>query len=357
MMLQSDQPPSEADGGAGAPMLGTPSGIAPLPPTAGGGVIVDTHCHLWNDLNQLGAEVAKKIRASTTQPWDRLDTSPQAFEQAIELVHYVIIHGLESQATGASVPPQQIAQSVAQQPNKALGFVGIDPMATGFLGRIDQAQDLGLVGVTISPAIGGYHPTHSRAMRLYDRCQERGLPVLIHPAIELESSARMEYLQPFWYDEVAHTFPQLRLVIAGMGLPWVEQTLMLIGKHEHCYADLSGLTAQPWQLYNVLLLAYQQGAMDRLLLGSDFPFNTPKAAIHNIYSVNTVTHGTHLPMIPREQLRGIVERDALACLGLKRPGDGSAQAQQAAGPAPAHQAMTPVPAHPTRPPASVEQRS
>lgn len=143
--------------------------------------------------------------------------------------------------------------------------------------------------------------------------------MVVHPGTHFASSAKLEYSQPYLYDEVARTFPDLHLVLAGVGLPWAEQALILMGKNPHCYADLSDVASRPWQLYNVLLLAHQQGVMDSLLLGSDFPFTTPETAIHNIYSVNTVTHGTHLPIVPREQLRGVVERDALVCLGLKRP--------------------------------------
>ena len=56
--------------------------------------------------------------------------------------------------------------------------------------------------------------------------------------------------------------------------------------------------------------------MDKLLFGSAFPFDTPESAIENMYSVNAHSHGTQLPSVPRSQIRGIIERDALACLGL-----------------------------------------
>ena len=35
--------------------------------------------------------------------------------------------------------------------------------------------------------------------------------------------------------------------------------------------------------------------------------------------IATEHHGTNLPAIPREQLRGIVERDSLALLGIASP--------------------------------------
>ena len=299
---------------------GTPSGLSPVPPSSQTGVIVDVHTHLWESLEQLGEQSARQIRrGSSEEPWERPDTTQQAYDQAMEPVGYAFILGIECRAIGASIPAEQVAGYVARHPDKYIGFAGVDPIAPGSTGAVDQAVELGLAGVSINPSACGYHPSDTRAMLLYEQCEHLGLPIIVHPGTHLAGSSKLEYSQPYLYDEVARTFPQLKLVIAGAGLPWAEQVLVLIAKHEHCYADLSDLSRRPWQLYNVLLLAYQQEVTSRLLFGSDFPFTTPEQAIHNIYSVNTVTHGTHLPVVPREQLRSIVERDALACLGLEAP--------------------------------------
>jgi len=306
---------SSSDGSV--PYGGTPSGLAPDPPSDVRRITIDVHTHLWDSLDQLGTDAAKKIRKQFVDtPWDQPDTTLQAFDHAMELVEYAIILGLECQSVGVSIPADRVARYVAREPEKYFGFAGIDPTARGYLSKVSEAVDLGMVGVTISPAAAGFHPTDSRAMRLYEKCQERSLPIVVHSGTHFGSLTKLEYSQPYLYDEVARAYPELKLVLAGVGFPWVEQTLILIGKHAHCYADMSDVTSRPWQLYNVLLLAHQQGVMDGLLFGSDYPFTTPGTAIHNIYSVNTVAHGTHLPIIPREQLRCVVERDALACLGL-----------------------------------------
>ena len=299
--------------------LGTPSGLAPKPDSQGDGVIIDMHTHLWSSLNQLGEEAARWVRQTHGDPWDRPDTSTTAYDEAMSPVRHAVILGLMCKQTGASITADQVAGYVARKPDKYLGFAGVDPMSPGFLQQVDLAVRLGLVGVTASPAGGGYHPSDTRAMRLYERCERQGLPVVFHPGTHLGPAAKMEFSQPYLLDEVAQAFPGLRMVVAGMGQPWPEQALELVTKHEQCYADLSDLTGRPWQLYNVLLLAYQRGVTHRLLFGSDFPFTTPQQAILNIYSVNMVTHGTRLPVVPRELLRGIVERDALGCLGIARP--------------------------------------
>jgi predicted TIM-barrel fold metal-dependent hydrolase len=82
------------------------------------------------------------------------------------------------------------------------------------------------------------------------------------------------------------------------------------------FADVSGLLRRPWQAYNALVSAYQYQVIDKLLFGSDFPYTSATECIESLYSINQVAQGTNLPVVPRESLRGIVERDTLNLLGL-----------------------------------------
>lgn len=282
-------------------------------------MIVDIHTHRWESADQLGSAAAERLRAMHAGPWKRLEADRKSHGDGIKAATYSIVHGFISDHLGARIDAEQIAGYVNENPGRVLGFAGIDPMADGYLEEFDKAVELGLVGVTISPAAQGFHPAHTRAMALYEKCQQLGMPVFIHPDTHLGPNTMLEFAQPYLFDEVARTFDKLPLVFAQVGHPWVDQTLTLIGKHPNVYADLSDIIERPWQLYNVLLLAYQQNMCHHLLLGSDFPFCTTEQAIMTIYSVNTLTHGTHLPTVPREQLRSIIERDTLACLGLTPP--------------------------------------
>lgn len=294
-------------------------------------MIIDVHTHLWDQPEQMGPGTARRLREAQDHRYEQLDASFERFDAAMDKVTYAIIHGFQSRYLDAAIPHEQVARYVQRKPQKYLGFAGIDPMEDNWLRSLDEAQSLGLVGVLISPAAQGYHPTHTQAMRLYEQCQKRGLPIMVHPGTHLDTSAVMDYSQPHLLDEVGRTFPDLRLVLAQVGHPWAEQALWLIGKHPNFYADLSDLSQRPWQLYNVLLLASQQRVIDHLLLGSDFPFATPEEVVVTIYSVNQHTQGTQLPTIPREDLRSIVESDTLSRLGLSPP---DAARRAAAKPAP-----------------------
>ncbi len=280
-------------------------------------MIVDVHTHIWDSPQQLGPDATERIRRSRGQPWERPDASVKSHEEAMKPVQVAIVLGFVSQRLGANVGADQVAACVARGPDKLFGFAGIDPMANDYLEQYDRALELGLSGVTISPAGQDFHPCHTHAQALYERCESKGLPVMVHPGAQFSSASVMEFAQPHLFDDVARDFPKLRIVLAQVGHPWIDPALALVGKHPHVWADLSDLVLRPWQLYTTLLAAHQQGVMDHLLLGSDFPFCTPQQAITTIYSINTYTQGTNLPSVPREQLRGIVERDALACLGLR----------------------------------------
>ena len=96
----------------------------------------------------------------------------------------------------------------------------------------------------------------------------------------------------------------------------MEETIVLLEKHPNVYAEISWLLHQPWKAHQALLSAYQCHVMDKLMFGSGFPFAPASLGIETLYSINHLCQGTNLPMIPREQLRGIVERDALTLLGV-----------------------------------------
>ena len=142
------------------------------------------------------------------------------------------------------------------------------------------------------------------------------MPILVHPVGQATEQSKLEFGRPYLLDEVSRSFPNLRVIIAQLGQPWVDETICMLGKHPHVFADVSGLLSRPWQAYNALVSAYQHGVIDKLLFGSDFPYTSATECIEALYSINQIAQGTNLPVVPREALRGIVERDALGLLGL-----------------------------------------
>ncbi len=280
-------------------------------------MIVDLNTRIWESAEQLGPSVEAQMRRRRGEPWHRPAASTDSHDQAMSPVGNAVILGFASQALAARIPHEKVAQYVARNPKRYVGFGGIDPTADDPVASLETALGLGLLGVTVSPSAQGFHPADTRAMTLYEACEAKGVPVFIECDPILARDVKMEFGQPYLLDEVARSFPDLKLAISSLGAPWIDQGIALIGKHPTVFADLSDLVNRPWQLYNALLLAYQQQVMGQIVFGSGFPFCTPEKAIVTLYSVNTLIQGTHLPSVPREQLRSIVERDTLSCLGVR----------------------------------------
>jgi len=291
-------------------------------------MIVDCHTHVWQSPDQLGqldlGELQRTPRSRSTR-FGQHRTIYRAVPSADTEHHYAcaaavdktIVLGFKSRYLKAEVPNKYVAEYVARYPQKLIGFAGIDPTEKGAVDEVRSAKyDLHLRGVTISPTNQDFHPSDSRAMRVYEEADKLGMPMLVHPHGPMTEQSKLEYGRPYLFDDVARSFPNLRVVIAQLGQPWTEETIVLLGKHANVYADVSGLLKRPWQAYNALVSCYQAGVIDKLLFGSDFPYTNATECIEALYSINQMAQGTNMPVVPREALRGIVERDALTLLGL-----------------------------------------
>ena len=283
-------------------------------------MIVDLHTRIWNSVDALGEAIARQARRNREDPSKAITASFDVHEVAMAPVSVAVVHGLDSHLLDARIDAASVAAEVGRSGEHLLGFAGLDPLGDDPLGRLAAAVDEhGCVGVNLCPAAGGFHPSATATMELLEAVAERGLPVYVEAGAQLAAEAKLEFAQPFLLDEVLRSFPEMRVVLSGFGEPWPNQTVALLAKHANAFTDVSGLTGRPWQLYNALVAAYQAGVMDQVLFGSGFPGAEPERAIVTLYSVNAITQGTPLPTIPREQLRGVVERDTLAVLGLPDP--------------------------------------
>ncbi|TKJ37787.1 MAG: hypothetical protein CEE38_06880 [Planctomycetes bacterium B3_Pla] len=215
---------------------------------------------------------------------------------------------------------KRLAQYVSKHKGKMVGFAAVEPGKDKIsLNSLKSIPDkLGLKGVVLYCSAYGLHPTHSSAMRFYELIQELGLPVFFHNAGDaLGAGAVLEYAQPYLLDEIAREFAALKIIIGSMGLPFIEQTLSMVGRHKNVYADLTIRPSNVWQTYNMVVAAYEHGVMNKLLFGSGFPSGDAGQCIETLLGFNMLLADTNLPTVPRGNIRSIIERDTLEVLGIK----------------------------------------
>jgi uncharacterized protein len=284
-------------------------------------VICDVDTRLWNSRDELGPVLAGVLRRAAAKRLAANDANPDAHASAMRPVSRAFVLGTKARRLQCDQPNETIAAAVRRRPDRLVGFAGIDPLSPEWRDDLDRVIDQGLSGVSVSPSFQGCPPTHSQAMRLWERCMELSLPVVVSRPTAMPNEAILEYDRPTHWDEALRAFPRLRVVFASFGAPYIEETLVLLAKFEFAFTHCAAALRRPMDAYRWLCAAADAGVFEKVLFASGFPFDTPAASIERLYGLNTVIHGTGLPTLPRRDLQALAERDALGLLGIRDRGE------------------------------------
>jgi predicted TIM-barrel fold metal-dependent hydrolase len=104
---------------------------------------------------------------------------------------------------------------------------------------------------------------------VYRRCEEWGIPVMVHTGTSFFTGARIKYGDPLTLDDVAVDFPKLKIIMAHGGRPlWMETAFYLMRRHRNMYMDISSIP--PKKLLSDYFPRLEEIA-DRVLFGTDWP--------------------------------------------------------------------------------------
>jgi len=280
-------------------------------------MIIDCHSHLHEHPGHVSDAFAASAQARSRSSGVDLNASPERHWNAMQAVDKAIVLGFRASRSGVVVPNEYIADYVRAHPEKLIGFASVDPTADPVRETLEHAlHDLRLSGVKLGPIYQHIHPLDDRMLFVYEFCQAHRLPILIHQATTFLRDAPLKYALPILLEEVALRFPDLKMVLAHLGQPWITETLVLIRKQPNFFADISALHYRPWQFYNALIAAKEYGVLDKLLFGSDFPYTTPDATITALREMDRITSGTHLPRLTGEEVERLIHSPTLELLEL-----------------------------------------
>jgi predicted TIM-barrel fold metal-dependent hydrolase len=278
-------------------------------------MIVDCHTHVGERSHFSDRFVDDMVRAWGPQanPARSLDEH----RAAVAEVDHAIVLAFAAPRIGFDVPNDYVAEYVATDPDKLIGFASVHPEHDGAVAELQRAVGNGLRGLKLAPTYQGYDPLGPAAWDVYAAAEDLGLPVMWHQGTTFVREAELRYALPIQIDEVAIKHPNLRIVIAHMGHPWIDDALVVVRKHPNVYADVSALYPRPWQLYTGLVSAVEYGVEHKLLYGTDWPFAFHQPALDALRDVNRFAEGTALPRIGDDVVEGIIHRPTLSLLGLR----------------------------------------
>ena len=281
-------------------------------------MIVDCHSHIQEYPGHISEEFAAEANARSRGKPLELHTPPERHWTAMQNVDKAIVFGVRAFHSGLTSPNEYIADYVRAHPNKLIGFAAVDPAHDNVREILEHAvQDLKLRGAKLGPIYQNIHPMDDRMFPVYEFCQRHNLPIMIHQGTTFPRRAPLKFSLPILLEDVALKFPDLKMIIAHMGHPWIAETIVLIRKQPNFFADISALHYRPWQFYNGLICAKEYGVLNKLLFGSDYPYTNPDATIKDLRNINKMVEGTNLPKLASEEIEALIQSPTLQLLELE----------------------------------------
>lgn len=276
-------------------------------------MIVDCHVNIYDDdqMLPLYAEQAKKARPGGFP----LRSNCEIVFEAMKDVDKAIIFSLRyADSIGIDGDDEVTARAVAKHPDKFVGFAAVDPRRPDYMDLLVHAvEDLKLKGVKFGPIYNGVSLLDPRMEPVYAYLQKNNLPLTMHMGTTYGTNAPIRQGRCLDLDDVAHRYPDLKMIMAHMGHPWYEECIVVARKNPNVYCEVSALYYRPWQYYNILICAqeYLITEWNKIFWGTDFPFTSVKDSIDGLRNINKQVEGTNLPRVSQSTIEGIIHSNPL----------------------------------------------
>ncbi len=174
---------------------------------------------------------------------------------------------------------EQIAE-LCKMSNRLVGFASVDPHKKSAAKDLESAvKKLKLRGLKLSPATQEFFPDDLKLMRpIYQAAQDLKIPILFHSGMSWEPGVKVKSSHPILLEDAAYEFPDLKIVIAHFGWPWVLDSAMLALKYPNIYIDTSCLYFDNPKDFigfvmtkQVPLSLIEKGLRHQIVFGSNYP--------------------------------------------------------------------------------------
>jgi len=258
---------------------------------------VDYHCHI--SMTEY-SDIEHPTVVSVTLEEFLADLDEAGIEKAVVL------------ADGRTTP-EQVSAFVWRAPERLIGFGCVNPVERGASDDVRrQRNELSLFGLKLYPTSNGYRVNDERAFSVYEAATDLGMPVMFHHAGMPLPGDLLRHSDPALIDEVAYSFPGLKIVLAHLGYPRVDETLYVARKHKNVWCDISwpyGDINHPsyaYMLWRDLLTALNLGVLNKMVFGTDYPGVRQRPYVDLLMSINRYAAHPDL-RIPEESLAAILD--------------------------------------------------
>ena len=143
--------------------------------------------------------------------------------------------------------------------------------------RLEAQKQRGARGVKIHPAVQMIYPQDRRAMMVYAKCGELGLPVLWHCGpVDIEPPAGRRRSQVRLYEKPIAENPHTTFILGHSGALQPAVALDLANRYDNVWLELAS------QSLRVIRNLLEHAPIDRIMMGSDWPFYHQATALAKV---------------------------------------------------------------------------
>jgi len=249
-----------------------------------GSLIIDVHAHpvLVKEVLERDPELLRYVHEIFN-----LTTDPQPIEtfireMGISGISKAVLLAIDCETVhGCCLPSNKhVAELVKKNSERFVGFASVDPNKGARAAKElkTAVRDLGLSGLKLNPSLQEFVPNDKSAYPVYEAAQDLKIPVLFHAGMTWRPKNRLKFSDPRLLDDVAIDFPDLKIIIAHFGFPWVWETAVLAMRHPNVYIDLAntytGTALEHLKLVLTEIIPQrilERFLADKILFGSDYP--------------------------------------------------------------------------------------
>lgn len=165
----------------------------------------------------------------------------------------------------------RVAEITHAFPDRFIGAAAVDLLnPVQAVRELDRAvNELGFKALRVIPWLWKLPPNDKHYYPLFVKCIELDIPFCTQvghtgPLMPSDTGRPIPYI-----DEVALTFPELKIVGGHIGYPWTDEMISLAWKHANVYIDTSAYMPRyyPPQLIHFM----NSYGKDKVMFGSNFP--------------------------------------------------------------------------------------
>jgi predicted TIM-barrel fold metal-dependent hydrolase len=135
-------------------------------------------------------------------------------------------------------------------------------------------RELGFRGLEVSTFREQLYANDKKYYPLYAKSVELKIPVRVYTTMNYAADRAMDFGRPIYLDEVARDFPELTIIAALGGWPWVPELVGLARRHPNLYVDFAAhrpkYMTRPGSGFEMLLQFGNTLLQDRIVFASSW---------------------------------------------------------------------------------------